>query len=549
MTSIPSAFFVCMVSSALQHVCVAQVVLRSLPQQGINDDVVMLGDINGDGVRDIAIAHHNSSFSTGVGTVEIFSTVTGAVLLQIPGSVTNQTKNVFVTGDHDGDGRADIGIYEWRPSGSIVTTHAVVRSGITGAYIMQYPGAGSPPVGGIDANADGVPDLVLSNGSYSVGSLLYVGRVDVVDGVTLQVIRTHIGTFAHEQLSAASRCRAGDIDGDGYDDYVLGFGPMAPNPAYRFYSAATGALLATVPKLSATYGLGIAGCGDFNADGYGDICLRDQGNPPLFGYFGVHVLAGPNLGQFPPAWFLVASPPAPVGYTDGTGRIGDIDGDGHDDLGLTGGTAGIATTILSGRNQTPIHQFPTPTVFRYLLAETEGPGDVNSDGFPDILLKQVNPPFFTTAVLQIISGAPPGVTLFGSGCADQTGKEPRIGLGVGARLGKTMTINLSNANPALLLATLALGFSNTIWSGTALPFDLGFIGMPGCTWYIQPEAALAVPTIGLNGTRHHASYEIPVPSQPGLLGLDVYSQWLLLEAGPAGLTGATTKAARATVVQ
>jgi hypothetical protein len=338
----------------------------------------------------------------------------------------------------------------------------------------------------------------------------------------------------------------GDVDGDGFRDYLTAdIGQSAVNRQFRVFSGATGSLLTSLPKLSYTYGDIFSDIGDFNADGFDDVVVADNGNPPYFPTFRkTQVLAGPLLTQILWEHTMPSGPAAPA-FTEPAGVVGDLDGDGHTDIQLIGGNqVGDASVVLSGRDQS--------TLWTQLLTDPQqlawpgmpSPGDVDGDGFVDLSVRY----FGTPRALRFVSGAPPGVTSLGSACTDQTGEQPRIGVGVGARLGKTMTVNLSNANPALLAAVLGLGQSSTSWAGTPLPLDLTVLGLPGCSWYVSGDVALTLPTVGVNGTRHHATYPIVVPQATTLLGLDVFAQWLVLEAGPAGLTGAVTCALRTRVV-
>jgi hypothetical protein len=260
------------------------VILRSLPSQGFDDYVVLLGDLDGDGVREVAVAHRAPTL-TSVGIVDVYSPRTGAVVVQLPLSTAWPINRVFRTGDHDGDGRDDIATEEWNLVGSTLTTRIAIRSGVNGSYLLQVPLGLRLATGTIFANADSTPDFIVKSDGPIGGPLLYPGLVEILDGVNFQVIRSHVGTVTNQGLSTFDDLGdVGDFDGDGVTDYLLGDGnPVGQIPAYRLFSARTGALLAVVPRLSATYGLGVCGIGDANADGFDDLILRDQGNPPLFG--------------------------------------------------------------------------------------------------------------------------------------------------------------------------------------------------------------------------------------------------------------------------
>lgn len=522
----------------------AQAVLRTFPLQNVFDVAEVIGDIDGDGVRDLAI--HRSTL-TGTGRIDVYSVRTGALLHQWVPPTLHYYSDVQRVGDVDGDGLDDVSYSELRYTGT-PSRFAVIRSGVTGQYIHQINGGAEFAARSLDdVNGDGRNELILSNSSATVGGLLEAGRVDIVDGATLQVLWSHVGTSAQQGLLI--KAVVGDLDGDGARDYVLfDAGVYASSRLYRVFSGRTGAAITTFPPQSYSYGLDMVDIGDFNADGFDDIILADHGNPPAWGYHGTYVLGGPSLTQI--LWqnvFVWGAPPN-FAVGDHGGRLGDLDGDGHADLVLQGGLAGDRVSLLAGRDASTLGTLPSSAFGAWFVpAAKPSPGDVDGDGFPDYWLTE-DLVSGVVRVLHLVSGAPPGVTRFGSGCVDQTGHEPVIGVGVGARLGKDLTINLSNANPQLLAAVLGLGYSNTSWGGVPLPFGLAAFGMPGCTWHVAGDVTLTLPTVGQNGTRHHATHTITVPQQSALLGLDAYAQWLVLEAGVTGLAGSTTRAIRTTVV-
>ena len=76
-----------------------------------------------------------------------------------------------------------------------------------------------------------------------------------------------------------------------------------------------------------------------------------------------------------------------------------------------------------------------------------------------------------------------------------------------------------------------LGMSNTGWQGGPLPRLLNFMGLPGCRQYVSAD--VAGPLLNLGGT---ATWDLPVPENPALIGMRFYVQALVLEDGinPAG---------------
>jgi hypothetical protein len=496
------------------------------------DAVSMIGDVDTDGVSDLAIVR----VVAGSGArVEVLSTRSGALLHNFIPPVGAFYGEAIWMGDVNGDGHADVAYNQVGPPG---TGYLTIRSGATGALIHQIVHTG--PYGllmrGVgDVNNDGRCDFLLSDQGATVAGMLEAGRVDLVDGFTLQVIRSHNGTAPHQKMYGVGL--NGDADGDGVRDYVL-------NTAYyRGISGASGSLVFNIPRLSYSYRF--VTVGDTNADGFDDIVTYDEGNPPYTSYIQSALLAGPSYSQTLWSHTFLWSSPGPVLYSRPIARVGDMDGDGHDEFGFLSGNVGVATTMLSGRTRVP--WFEIPLGANMSIAEVGGPGDVDGDGHPE---------YFAYALLpggafefRLISGAPPGVTALGAGCPDQTGTIPRIGVGIGARLGQTMSVNLSKANPNLLGAILAGGYSAQTWNGTPLPFDLGFVGMPGCSWQVSGDNPMTLATSGVNGTKHHATFELTVPQTPQLLGAALHWQWLVLEPSPGGLTGSVTAAMRTTIVQ
>ncbi len=514
-----------------------QTILQTFPMHHAFDTETLIGDVDADGVRDLAIERW---VSTGSNSIDVYSMRTGALLHQFMPPPQQGYRQVFRVGDIDADGHDDVAHHElwWG-----VSSFTVIRSGRTGAYLRRWP-LRLPLVGLDDVNADGHDEVILVDSMAAVGGIVDAGRSDVLDGATGQVLWSHLGTVSGQQLHA--RRILGDLDNDGTRDYLV-----MDNLRYWGFSGSNGAQIFSFPKLSQTYGEELTDIGDFNADGFDDIVFLDRGFFPFHLYQETLVFAGPSATQLLWSHLMLASNPGPIWYGRPLGHLGDVDGDGHSDLGLQGGlqgAGGASSTVLSGRDQSVVFTTSSnPSLPAALAPEIGGPGDVDGDGFPDFLLSDTLQP--GVYALHLISGAPPGVTPVGPGCASPTGATPTIGVGIGARLGRTMTVNLANANPNLFAAVLAGGLSDQQWNGAALPFDLGFVGMPGCSWRVSAEAALLLPTAGANGTPHHAQYAVPVPQVPALLGTALFWQWFVLEPGSPGLAGSVTAAVRTVVVQ
>ncbi len=79
------------------------------------------------------------------------------------------------------------------------------------------------------------------------------------------------------------------------------------------------------------------------------------------------------------------------------------------------------------------------------------------------------------------------------------------------------------------------------WQGTA-PQPLGAIGMPGCSRHITADAAALV--VGQNGW---ATYRLPIPNWPALVGVHFHNQAIVLDPG-ANAAGAVASDAAEGVI-
>ena len=183
---------------------------------------VAMGDVNADGVADLIVG-------TGPGTptkVRIFNGLTQAELFSFDPFESTFTGGVYVaTGDLDGDGRSDIVITPDEGGGPRVR---VFRGGDF-ALIADFLGIddanfrGGARAAVADLNADRIGDLIVAAG-FGGGP-----RIAAFDGKTLsQSNRVKLfGDFLafEDSLRNGVFIAAGDIDGDGYADIIVGGGP------------------------------------------------------------------------------------------------------------------------------------------------------------------------------------------------------------------------------------------------------------------------------------------------------------------------------------
>ena len=206
---------------------------------------------------------------------------------------------------------------------------------------------------------------------------------------------THVPlyTFDPDSTNVQSRsgvgsAGAGDVNGDGFDDLIVGTTGVSDGFASgsaRVFSGIDGSALYTFvgDSTSGAFGASVNGAGDVNGDGFDDLIVGDvSGNGSVWVYSGVN---GSVLYNFDGDLTHHA-------FGGSVSGAGDVNGDGFDDL-IVGDQNSSSNGILSGNarvysgaNGSLLYNFDGDSVLEEFGRSVSGAGDVNGDGFDDLIV-------------------------------------------------------------------------------------------------------------------------------------------------------------------
>ncbi|MBL8801997.1 MAG: VCBS repeat-containing protein [Planctomycetes bacterium] len=245
-----------------------------------------------------------------------------------------------------------------------------------------------------DVDLDGVADLAVGTPGE------FAGAVRVYSGATGALLHLFQHPGATEVLYGSSVGAAGDVDGDGRADVLVGaqgnIGGLALPSFVEVRSGANGAVLRTLNgPLGSRFGASLEPLGDWNGDGRQEFIVgaqnaasngQDSGRAYVFD-------GDPSVAT--PLYTYDGSAPNEY-YASDVGAAGDIDGDGVGDFAIGNPIHPVAAQFRFGRVR--LFSGATGALLRDLLGpnSVNGPsgfgtslanvGDINGDGRSDMLV-------------------------------------------------------------------------------------------------------------------------------------------------------------------
>jgi len=400
------------------------------PQIG-NTMMSNAGDVNNDGFDDLIIGCPGfSNNQTSEGRVLVFYGAPSEWIASPgwgdTGTQTNSNfgHSVATAGDVNSDGFSDVIVGE--PS----YDNGQEEEGIVHLYLgtadglardpawsvegqLDYAQLGSSVASAGDVNGDNFDDIIIGAPGYGTGGRAFVYLGSEV-GPSSQPDWIFDGENNGDRLGN-SVATAGDVNGDGYDDVIIGapedsLSGLIQGKVYVFLGSSVG--LPASPSwtfigeqvirtmFGAAYGFGwsVGTAGDINGDNFDDIIIgfpsyNINGGEPWTspGAGRVYVFNGSSAGpENEPAW-IANYDTAIARYGYSVGSAGDVNNDGFSDI-IVGAPIANTAYVWFGSN-TGLNPDSTPSNADWSAEQTGNygwsvgtAGDVNGDGFGDIVV-------------------------------------------------------------------------------------------------------------------------------------------------------------------
>ncbi len=384
------------------------------------DSVSNAGDVNGDGLDDLIVGAYTADSSGGKNAgksyvifgkkdstvIELSAIASGTGGFVINGENAGDWSGypVSTAGDVNGDGLDDliVGSTEaesgtgksyvifGKTDGTVINLSAIG----TGGFVINGENTGDQSSISVsnagDVNGDGLDDLIVGAFHADVSGKSDAGKSYVIFGkkdstaIDLSAIASGTGGFVIngenvDDISGNSTSSAGDINGDGLDDLIVGAYQADPNgksnagKSYVVFgktdstainlsaiASGTGGFVINGENVDDISGNSVSTAGDVNGDGLNDLIVGARGIPSTTGevkagkfyvIFGKKDNTTIDLSAIASGTggFVINGENAPGFHKISVSTAGDVNGDGLDDL-IVGAHGARKSTIEAGKS-------------------------------------------------------------------------------------------------------------------------------------------------------------------------------------------------------
>jgi hypothetical protein len=343
---------------------------------GLGFSTAILGDLDGDGDGDLLAGAPFLVMDEARRPGAVYLWRGGAAGLDttptlLQGRAAGYGKVVVSAGDVNGDGFGDALVLGPLREGA-ASRVSVFWGGLTGigarpAQVLTEDMA-TRAAGAFDVNGDGFADVIVGAHESSPSGRTIAGSVRVyrgsAQGLSPLASRTFDGETSGERLGS-SVAALGDVNGDGDEDFA--FGSDGADGARVVYGSATIESIALTQVIAGDpTGSRVARIGDVNGDGFADLAVGAPGARGGLGRVSVYLGSPAGLAQTPARVWEGDAQNASFGTV--IAALGDVNGDGFDDLALGELGATVRSLEAAGR-------------VRVYLGSPSGPRDVPDQVF------------------------------------------------------------------------------------------------------------------------------------------------------------------------
>ncbi|CAN5579083.1 hypothetical protein BH10BAC5_BH10BAC5_20270 [soil metagenome] len=365
------------------------------------------GDVNGDDYSDIIVGANGYFFGTGRAYIFIGSSsgLNSTPAATITGEATSNNfgNSVSGAGDVNGDGYSDIvvGAVGYSSSKGRAYLYRGSSSGINSTPAKIFTGEASTNFfgvsvsGAVDVNGDGYSDFIVGAYYYNSG----VGRIYLyTNSMSGYDIPDHVLNGESNSSFGISVSSAGDVNGDGYSDIIVGAYTYSSSTGRAYIYLGTSSGINTTPAATLTgeaannyFGISVSGAGDVNGDGFSDVIVGANGYSTSTGRAYLYHGNSTGINTTPATILTGAAVSNYFGYS--VSNAGDMNNDGYSDIivGAYGyssstGRAYIYIGTSSGLNSTPAATITGEGISNNFGISVSGAGDVNGDDYSDIIV-------------------------------------------------------------------------------------------------------------------------------------------------------------------